>query len=154
MRNTRKPVLVIVPGAGQTPSHYAFLEHLLQSNGYPTFSAPLPSTGAAGKPIDVEADTHFVRDRMLLPILDIEGHDIVLISHSYGGLPASAAAKGLSKSERAQSGKQSSVLGQIFIAALLAKGGEGKTVLDTFGGQLPPHLQADVGSAHSPMASS
>ena len=102
------------------------------------------ATGAAGQKIGVEEDTYFVRNRMLLPILDTEGHDIIVISHSYSGLPASAAAKGLSKSERAKDNKQTSVLGQIFIAGIIAKGGDGKTVVGAFGGQYPPHIQVDV----------
>ena len=140
-----RPVLVLVPGAAQSPSHYAHLLYLLQSKGYATFSAPLPSTGPAnGDPVSVDDDATYVRSRMLLPILDVEKHNVVLIMPSYSGLPGSAAAQGLSKSEREAEGKSTSVLGQIYIAAIVTKGGDGKNVKDTFGGQYPPHIQVDV----------
>jgi len=45
MSSTR-PFYVIIPGASQTPSHYAQLSHLLQLAGYPTLCATLPSLGA------------------------------------------------------------------------------------------------------------
>ena len=83
---------------------------------------------------------------MLLPVLDMEGHDVIMISHSYGGMPASAAARGLGKADRAAEGKTTSVLGQSFIASILPRGGDGKDVFALFGGQLPPHILVDVGS--------
>ncbi|KAL8820634.1 MAG: hypothetical protein Q9223_001178 [Gallowayella weberi] len=137
-----KPVFVLVPGAAHTPSHYAYLQHLLLSEGYGVLSALLPTVGT-GASITVEDDAEYVRSRMLLPVLDIENRNVVMISHSYGGMPASAAAHGLSKTERAAEGKTTSVLGQIFIAAILARGGDGKDVVAMFGGQLPPHIQID-----------
>ena len=138
-----KPVFVLVQGATNTPSHYAYLQHLLLSQGYGILSALLPTVGATS-PVTAQDDAEYVRSRMILPILDIEEHDVILISHSYGGMPASAAARGLGKADRAAEGKTTSVLGQIFIVTILPRGGDGKDVFATFGGQLPPHIQVDV----------
>lgn len=143
MASSSKPVFVLVPGASQTPSHYAYLQHLLLSEGYGVLSALLPTVGT-GANVTAEDDTEFVRSRMLLPVLDLENHDVIMISHSYSGMPASAAAQGLGKTDRAAEGKTTSVLGQIFIASILTRGGDGKDVVATFGGQLPPHIQTDV----------
>ncbi|KAL8861957.1 MAG: hypothetical protein Q9178_001827 [Gyalolechia marmorata] len=142
MAPSTKPVFVLVPGGAQNPSHYAYLQHLLLSEGYGVLSALLPTIGT-GASVTVEDDTEYIRSRMLLPVLDIEHRDVIMVSHSYSGMPASAAAHGLSKTERAAEGKTTSVLGQIFIAAILARGGDGKDVVATFGGQLPPHIQTD-----------
>ena len=143
MAPSSKPVFVLVPGAALTPSHYAYLQHLLLGQGYGALSALLPTVGATS-PVTAEDDTEFIRSRMLLPLLDMEEHDVIMISHSYGGMPASAAARGLSKADRAAKGKTTSVLGQIFIATILPRGGDGKDVVATFGGQLPPHILVDV----------
>ncbi|CAL8584660.1 hypothetical protein XPA_010248 [Xanthoria parietina] len=142
MAPSSKPVFVLVPGSAQNPSHYAYLKHLLLSQGYGVLSALLPTVGT-GANVTVADDAEYIRSRMLLPVLDNEKHNVILISHSYGGLPASAAARGLGKSDRAAEGKTTSVLGQIFIAAILAKGGDGKDLVASFGGQLPPHIQVD-----------
>jgi len=141
-RPTSRPVFVVVPGAAQTPSHYAHLLHLLHLAGYPTLSALLPSTGT-GENATAEDDKEYIRTRMVLPVLDIEKHNVILVMHSYSGMPGSAAVTGLGKSDRAAQGKTTSVLGQIFIAAILPRGGDGKDVVATFGGHLPPHISAD-----------
>ncbi len=143
MAPSSKPVFVLVPGAAQTPSHYAYLQHLLMSQGYGALSALLPTVGTSA-PVTAEDDAEFIRSRMLLPVLDLEKHDVIMISHSYSGMPASAAARGLGKADRAAEGKTTSVLGQIFIASILPRGGDGKDVVATFGGQVPPHIQVDV----------
>ncbi|MCJ1319238.1 hypothetical protein MMC15_004573 [Xylographa vitiligo] len=142
MASSSKPVFVLVPGAAQNPSHYAYLQHLLLSQGYGVLSALLPTVGATA-PLTAEDDAEYIRSRMLLPVLDLEKHDVVMISHSYSGMPASAAARGLGKADRVAEGKETSVLGQIFIASMLPRGGDGKDVIATFGGQMPPHIQVD-----------
>ena len=97
---------MVVPGASQSPSHYGYLFHLLHSHDYPTFSTLLPSTGpAVGTIQTAQADTDYVRERMLLPILDTEEHDVIMVMHSYSGMPGSAAALGLSKADRTANGK-------------------------------------------------
>ena len=143
MASSSKPVFVLVPGAAQNPSHYAYLQHLLLSQGYGVLSALLPTVGATA-PLTAEDDAEYIRSCMLLPVLDLEKHDVVMISHSYSGMPASAAARGLGKADRVAEGKETSVLGQIFIASMLPRGGDGKDVIATFGGQMPPHIQVDV----------
>ena len=147
MASSSHPIIVIVPGAALTPSHYAYLLHLLHSQGYGTFSAPLPSTVGGSKPVTVEDDTEFVRSQMLLPVMDTEQHDVVIVTHSYSGIPGSAACHGLGKTERASKGYKTSVIGQISIASVLVKGGDGKDPVAKFGGELPPHIQADVCSS-------
>lgn len=139
----KKPVFVLVPGASQNPAHYGYLLHLIQSAGYGATTGLLPSVGATGN-VTVTDDADYVRNRLIVPMLDVGGHDVILVSHSYSGVPASAAARGLGPADRAAEDKTTSVLGQIFIAALLLRGGNGLSVIDGFGGHLPPHMYKDV----------
>lgn len=143
MAASSRPVFVLVPGASQTPAAYGYLLHLLQVKGYGAYSALLPSVGATD-PVTATDDADYVRSRMLLPVLDVEQHNVILICHSYSGIPGSAAAKGLGKADRAAQGKTTSVLGQIFIASVAAKGGDGLDLVANFGGHLPPHIRVDV----------
>lgn len=140
---SKHPFFVILPGGSQNPTHYGYLAHILQLAGYPTFSALLPSVGATGN-VTTQDDMMYIRERMLLPILDVEEHDVIIIAHSYGGVPGSAAVHGLGKAERTAQGKKTGVLGQIFIASILQKGGDGTDMFTASGGQFPPHLRADV----------
>lgn len=139
----KHPFIVIVPGGSQNPAHYGYLSHLLFLAGYPVYTALLPSVGHAGQ-ITVDDDTRYIREKMILPVLDYEERDVVLLMHSYSGVPGSAAATGLGRGEREKQGRKTAVIGQIYLAALLAKGGEGKNLLETVGGQFPPHIRPDV----------
>ncbi|KAJ5108877.1 alpha/beta-hydrolase [Penicillium angulare] len=139
---TNKPTFVLVPGGSQNPAQYGYLLHLLQAAGYGATSALLPSL-APSDTVTAADDAEFIRSRMILPVLDIGKQDVILIMHSYSGMPGSAAALGLGKSDRAIEGKSTSVIGQIFIASIVPRGGDGLNIIDGFGGQLPPHMYID-----------
>ena len=72
--------------------------------------------------------------------------------HSYSVIPGSVAAHSLGKAERASRGQTTSILGQIFIASVLAKGGDGRdlvtTYVTTFGGQMSSNIRAEVCEYH------
>ena len=53
--------------------------------------------------------------------------------------------------ERAKAGKKTGVLGQIMLAAMIAKGGDEKGIRDAFGGQFPAHIRPDVGLREGPL---
>ncbi|KAF2825590.1 hypothetical protein CC86DRAFT_324076 [Ophiobolus disseminans] len=138
----KRPFIVIVPGASQNPAHYGYLSHLLFQAGFPVFTALLPSVGAAN-PVTVQDDADYVRNKMIIPVLDHEERDVVLFMHSYSSAPGSAAASGLGRKEREAQGKKTAVIGQVCLAALLAKGSDGQDIVGTFGGNYPPHIRPD-----------
>jgi hypothetical protein len=142
MAASPKPTIVLIPGAWHSPSHYTTLHSHLQTAGYPTTSSRLPSVGSTDPLAATTAqDASFIREQMLLPLLN-QGKDILLVLHSYGGLPGSAAAKGLSKSERAKDGKKCGITGLVLIAALVAR--EGDSLQLMVGGKLHDWVETDV----------
>jgi hypothetical protein len=60
------------------------------------------SSVGATEPITAADDAEYVDSRMH----DVEQHDVIVISHYYSGIPASAAANGLRKADRTAQGKQ------------------------------------------------
>lgn len=86
----------------------------------------------------------YIRDRLLLPILEHKHRDIILIMHSYSGVPGSAAALGLGKAKRVAEGKSNGIIGQIYFTALLHKGGEGVDIFTAGGGAFAPFVRPDV----------
>lgn len=130
---SKKPTIVVVTGAWHTPSHYGSLLAALHSSGHGTKCLALPSLnprdpGTASSALDAT----FVREQMLLPLIE-EGKEILFVLHSYGGLPGSAAAKGLSVSERRSKGLKGGIVGQVFVASLVAQSGE--SMLSSIGGE-------------------
>ena len=57
-----------------------------------------------------------------------QGKDIILLAHSYGGIPATESVKGFSKAERAKQGKAGGVAEIAYMTCLVAE--EGKTAVD------------------------
>lgn len=138
-----KSTFVLVPGAWHSPAQFSYMIAHLHEAGYPTRSLTLPSVGSQEpKKIEVTTDVAFIREKVLLPLLE-DGKDVVLVMHSYGGLPGGAAAKGLSKSERGSEGQPGGVIGLVFLAAFLAR--EGDSLLGALGGKLDPWITSNVG---------
>ncbi|KAJ5626237.1 hypothetical protein N7510_002546 [Penicillium lagena] len=125
-----KPTIALVPGAWHSPMHYEDFLQVFQDAGYPTKSITLPGAGSVNpRAQSVRADACAIRENLLLPLLE-DGKDVILIMHSYGGCPGSAAALGLSKEERSTGG---GIIGLVFIAAFLAQ--EGDSLLSALGGK-------------------
>ena len=137
-----KPTVVLVPGAWHSPIHYSLVTGLLSLGGYPIVSERLPSVNSTTpKSISVTTDANFIRNQLIVPLLN-QGKDVLLIAHSYGGSPGAAAAYGLSKAERTAAGQAGGVIGLIFIAAFLAEAGV--SVLDDLGGQFNSWVVVNV----------
>ena len=133
---TTKPTILFIPGAWLHLSTYDTFISLLQDSSFPTIYAAYPSLDPSDPAnADAAADTHDVLEESLFPLIENEGKDVVIVMHSYGGVPGSAAAKGLSKVRRSQEGKRGGVVGLIHISGFVLPGGA--SVADGQRGQLP-----------------
>ena len=137
-----KPTVVIVPGAWHSPLHYDALITFLEAAGYPTVSRRLPSVDTATPNLTTaNGDAQFIAQQVLTPLLN-DGKDIVLVAHSYGGIPGGAAANGLSKTDRTAAGLHGGIIGLIWIAALVAP--NTVSLLQLLGGKFGDWVQLDV----------
>ena len=137
-----KPTIVLVPGAWFDPSTYDALFKLLQQAGYATRCTPYPSLNSVNPfKTDCAADATFLRESVLVPMIEEKNNDIMVVMHSYGGMPGSVAAKGLGKVQRMQEGKKGGVVGLVFISGFVLA--EGASVADGMGGALPDWVKED-----------
>lgn len=60
-----------------------------------------------------------------------EGKDVLLFAHSYGGIAATEAAKGLGKAEREAQGKPGGIVRIVYLSALVVA--EGTCLIDELG---------------------
>ena len=132
---------MIVPGAWHPASCYKDLETRLKVAGYPALTTTLrslnpvePSTATCVA--DVEA-----LHQQFLPIVEEGGQDVILICHSYGGIPGGGAARGFSKTMRGRQGKQGGIIGMVYISAFVVP--EGVRLVDFKGRGHSPYFQAD-----------
>ena len=123
-----KPAFVLVPGACLSTSVFSSFLPRLQALGHSTLTLQVASANPPGDLHLASAVSDAATLRQdLLSILDSDdGLDIVIVLHSYAGIPGGGAVKGLSKKTRAEEGKKGGIVGVIWLAALLLP--EGKDV--------------------------
>ncbi|KAI0019497.1 Alpha/beta hydrolase fold-1 [Xylariomycetidae sp. FL0641] len=122
MANSGKPALVFVPGAWCDAGYFSRTTEILERAGLTCEAVSLPSVGSelhSDGPSASEAtlykDAEAVK-KVVMKHLDV-GKDVVVIAHSYGGVVASEAMKGLDRGSRG--GSQAAVVHMVYVAALV-----------------------------------
>ncbi|KAF6803825.1 hypothetical protein CMUS01_14993 [Colletotrichum musicola] len=96
------PTILLVPGAWHRPWSFDLLRNDLKLRGFPTEAVALAGVGSSDPNVGLEEDTAAVRSE-LQKLVDA-GKDVIVVPHSYGGVPVSNAVKGLSQKDRAEDG--------------------------------------------------
>lgn len=143
-----RPIIVFFAGAFANPSCFDALAALFKNEGYLTVYAQVLSLNAS-KPEEVTTarDAEHTRKEVLLPLLQ-DGKDVIVFTHSYGGIVGGAAAAGLSKKSRTAEGKKGGVIGLLYLAGNIVH--EGKTLLEAVGGAYPPFIKENTVSKNNP----
>jgi pimeloyl-ACP methyl ester carboxylesterase len=84
-----KPEFIIVPGAWHSPQAFNSATTLLQNAGYAVHGISLPSVGASPPLQSFDPDVSVIQDAINKVLSS--GKDVVIIYHSYGGVPGSEA---------------------------------------------------------------
>lgn len=136
------PIILIVPGAFGTPDGFDKLLPYLKESGFSTHPGPYPSCNPSDPATATcQNDISSLRDNILLPLLEQQSKDIVILAHSYGGIVAAGAAKNLDKQTREAHGQSTSVVGLIYVAGNIAL--EGESLFEAVGGGYPPFIKLD-----------
>lgn len=109
-----KPTIVGVPGAWHSPEVYTKVFDILNHHGYPTVGVSLPSVGAKVPHTSFDGDVKAIRDCLEKLVID-EEKDVILVTHSYSGMPGVEAPVGLGKEQRKAEGKKGGVVRMVFI---------------------------------------
>jgi len=111
-----------VPGAWHRPKHYERLNMGLEKFNYESVGVTLPSVDSKPPVTSWDKDAEAIRVEIMRN-LD-SGKDVIVIAHSYGGVPMSEAVKGLGKQTREQQGLSTGVLRLIYMCAVALQKGE------------------------------
>ncbi|KAL2826800.1 alpha/beta-hydrolase [Aspergillus cavernicola] len=125
---TPKPTLIFAPGAWYPPTAFNPVIALLNTHGYTSHTVAFPSIQQATTVTDLSDDIAAVR-ALIEPEVQA-GRDVVLIVHSWAGLPVNSALEGLEKSKSSGGG---GVVKIIFISAFLPE--IGQSLVAAFGGE-------------------
>ena len=145
MGSTSKPSILLIPGSFGLPEFYNPIFDLVRDKGYEIHGLHKPSVGLSARqprpgapPTMYDDAAHIAKEAEKL--VD-EGKDIILVPHSYGGVPTSQSTKGLSKKERKEAGKPGGIVNIAYLTCLVpALGQSAKDVLAT----VPPEKQINL----------
>ena len=126
-----KTTIVFVPGAWHSPDAFRAVGSYLEKSGYKTQYVPLPSVGASPAVKDFSADV-----KAIASVISKEveaGQKVVLVVHSYGGLPGNEAVKDLDLASREKAGEKGGVSHIFFCCSFVSP--EGQSLHTAFGSQ-------------------
>ncbi|KAJ5904186.1 hypothetical protein N7504_006569 [Penicillium tannophilum] len=131
------PTLIFCPGAWYPPT--AFEPLAAHFPDHTTHTVAFPSIQQATSVQDLQPDIDTLRT--LVEQEASAGKDVVIISHSWSGLPVNSALDGLSKTERQAAGETGGVAKLVFISAFIPDIGE--SLIGAFGGVPPDWYDRD-----------
>jgi pimeloyl-ACP methyl ester carboxylesterase len=120
------------------PAHFDRTRKYLEDSGYPCIGITLP--GNSGEPhiegrlVGIEEDLAAVRNTIVAELGP--GKNVVVVSHSYGSIPGTAALANLSIDARRAAGKPGGVQAAAIISGFVLPAGT--SMLEVMGGALPP----------------
>lgn len=143
-----QPHFLVVPGAWHQPEAYEKFVALLRKAGYSAAVVSLPSCNTKDpQEATCLADAEAVR-KEIFSSMEVDGKDVVVVCHSYGGIPGGGAAYGLSKVARAKTGKKGGVTGLVYVSGFVVP--EGSSLLETMGGNHAPYVDPNQVPIPSP----
>ncbi|PYH92589.1 alpha/beta-hydrolase [Aspergillus ellipticus CBS 707.79] len=135
-----KPSIILVPGAFAPPELYEGITTRVASQGYEIHAVRLPSVAPSSGPLPQPGtmyDDAAAIAREIAKLVD-QGKEVIVVAHSYGGVPASQSIQGLVKKER--SDKPGGVVRLAYLTAIVPP--EGGSAVDAL---------ADVPQTNSPI---
>lgn len=133
-----KPTLIFCPGAWYPPT--AFNPLIERLPDYISHTIAFPSIQQASTVKDLQPDINALRS--IVQRECDQGYEVIIISHSWSGLPVSSALDGLSQRQRQQTGQEGGVVKLIYMCAFIPD--IGQSLLQAFGGQQPDWYIRDV----------
>ncbi|KAI1436130.1 Alpha/beta hydrolase fold-1 [Xylaria sp. CBS 124048] len=123
-----KLTIIIVPGSFAPAYIYDSVVNPVKEQGYEIKALPIPTVGprpgvtGPGTFTTMYDDAAFIAKE--IEALADAGTEVVLVSHSYGGFPATESTKGLSVKERQREGKKGGVVRLAYMTVLLGLPGQ------------------------------
>lgn len=133
-----KPTIVLLHGAWHDSSCWTPVTSLLKEHQYPFVALDLQS---AGGDLSTTAEDDVAQIQKTTSELVTQGKEVVLVMHSYGGIPGTLSAKGLLRKDRETKQKPGGIVALVYVTAFLLPVG---TSLASFLGGWPDWIASDV----------
>ena len=138
-----RPIIAIAAGAFHQVEAYQLLVDELKARGFEARVEALKTTGSNANAHVID-DVEHLRASLLLPLVE-EKREVIVLAHSFGGIAAGPAAKGLTLQDRKLQGFQGGIIGVVFLAAFSIPGMPSPPLVDgVLDGTLSPWARLDV----------
>jgi len=138
--SSSRATIVFFAGAFSDPSCFDELVPHLQKAGYDTVYAHVPSLNPSDpSSVSSSNDANETRKKVLLPLIEEQHKDVIVFTHSYGGVVGGAAAAGLSKITRRSHNEPGGVIGLVYLVGNIVL--EGETLKQAVLGTYPPFIK-------------
>jgi hypothetical protein len=153
-----KPSILFIPGSYTLLSVFQPLFDAISKEGYEIIGIHLPTVGSSSRqgrdgPAPSMYDDAAVIAQEAENLAD-QGKDVILMGHSYAGVPMSQSVKSLGKEQRKAQSKPGGIVRLAYIACLVpAIGNSAESLLSRFPSQKRPLVSIDVSFlmiTHSP----
>ena len=121
MSSIRKPIFVCLHGGWHNPSCWDKVKGLLATHEYACVCPSLPSTGANPPHSSFTRDVDIIRSTVTR--LVEQSQEIIVVTHSYSGIPGGQALEGLDRRSRSEQGLAGGVTRLIFIMSFIVPEG-------------------------------
>ncbi|EHK16281.1 uncharacterized protein TRIVIDRAFT_40028 [Trichoderma virens Gv29-8] len=132
-----KPTIILVHGAWHEPDCWDSVTSLLKEHQYPFNTVKLLSSGGEFSTSVAEDAAHI--HKTISQLADA-GKDMILVMHSYGGIPGTESARGLLKKDRQAQHKLGGIISLVYVTAFLLPPA---TSIASFLGFMPPWVVFD-----------
>ena len=137
-----KPTIAFVPGSFVTTGGYDLVIEQLSKLDYPTVRIELKSVGGTTLATSIDDAAHI--NSVLAPLV-ARGKEVVVVMHSYGGIPGTDGTKSLAKVDQQAAGKEGGIIGLVYIAAFMIQQGASATSTRGDPGPMPDWLSFEAG---------
>lgn len=140
------PHLILIHGSWHSPAIWSTITPLLSHHSHVVHC---PFNPSVSEPVfHTTHHTDAANIASLASRLADEGHDIILVMHSYGGVPGTESAKGLLKRDRHAEAKPGGIVGLVYLSAFLLA--EGQCVADMMDGNVYDDFEVTDGRVSPP----
>lgn len=150
--SSTKPAILIVPGSFFSSDIYDVIVEDLRARGYEALAADLPSASRLPpqEPATMAEDAaHF---HGIASSLADEGKEIILVAHSYGGIPGTESAKGLAIADRKAAGLKGGIVRIVYLTSIVPP--VGGTAQSAMGSDImPDFITVEVSAPSIPVGS-
>ncbi|KAJ5591558.1 alpha/beta-hydrolase [Penicillium hispanicum] len=112
-----KPTILLIPGAWHQGETFAPVANILRAQGYQAETITLPSAGGPASTTAYD-DAEHIQKKYLNDFV-AQGKEIVIVMHSYAGVPGTESVKGFARKDQAAQGRRGGVVGLIYQSAFL-----------------------------------